>query len=347
MKALLLYDDKEHATPFLRATEALQDLGITLDAQETHSSESAIRLIEQDVDVVVIHQTIMSDDALDHGKPVVILERIDGTQLAASRKWLASVASTGEAQPSVAAVMKGYCYQEPGRNNTHRGRYHAHMLRQAGIVATGESVATNGLPSPQLSQADLMKIHAGYGFGAYLKMATPRGQMIDFSADREITLHCVCFIDYKGSEIQIHREAALAKAEEWAAACPSHQAVIGGGRPLRPHEYLSTMFRAKIVVSPWGWGEACHRDYEAMLLGAVLVKPSMDHVTCWPDIYRPGETYVPCSMDFSDLGEIVDRICSEWSQWRERREEARRLALEAGDRKRVARRIASILEMVV
>ena len=116
---------------------------------------------------------------------------------------------------------------------------------------------------------------------------------------------------------------------------------------LRPHEYLSTMFRSKVVVSPWGWGESCHRDYEAMLLGAVLVKPSMNHVTCWPDIYQPNETYIPCALDFSDLGEILERVATKWPKWRKRREEARRLALEAGDPKRVARRIASILEMVV
>ena len=348
MKALLLYDDLEHATPLLRATEALQESGITLDAQETHDSESAVRLVNPDVDVVIIHQTIMSDDALDHGKPVIVLERIDGTQLAASRKWLASVASTGEAQSSVAAVMKGYTYSEPGRNNTHRGRYHAHLLRRAGMKPPASaSVATGGLPSPQLSQADLTKIHAGYGFGAYSKMEQPRGQMVDFSADREIALHCVCYVDYKGSEVELHRMAAIAQAQEWAEACPSHETIIGAGRKLRHSEYLFTMFASRTVVSPWGWGEACHRDYEAMLLGAVLIKPSMDHVTCWPDVYRPGETYIPCRLDFADLGEIVSQVTADWPQWRERRELARRLALEAGDPKRVARRIASILELVV
>ncbi len=107
------------------------------------------------------------------------------------------------------------------------------------------------------------------------------------------------------------------------------------------------MFRSKEVVSPWGWGEACHRDYEAWLLGAVLVKPSMSHVWSWPDIYVPTETYIPCRLDFADVPEIVDRVKREWPEWRERREAAREMALRAGDPRRVARQIAGTLERVL
>lgn len=340
MRLRFLYDDIEHATPVLRAQDVLAGQGIDVMAEETHSAESAIRLIEPDTDVLLIHQHLMSDDALDCGKPIVILERVDGAQLAASRRWLSA--------DSIKAVLKGYTYRQPDLNNIYRGRYHAHLLKEADIIAAPgtQSSAVVGMPSPQLSTVELEKIRTGYGFGSYTKMDTPRMQMVDYASAREFDVHCVGYVDYKGSEIEAHRLAAMGMADKYEAANPG-KAIVGRGRPLRPAEYLRTMFSSKTVVSPWGWGEACHRDYEAWLLGAVLIKPTMEHVACWPDVYRPEETYIPCRLDFADLPEIVARVAAEWPDWRERREAARELALEAGDPKRVARRIAATLEKVL
>ena len=41
------------------------------------------------------------------------------------------------------------------------------------------------------------------------------------------------------------------------------------------------------------------------MTGAVLVKPDMSHLETLPDLYRPGETYLPVRWDFSDLGDVV------------------------------------------
>jgi hypothetical protein len=56
--------------------------------------------------------------------------------------------------------------------------------------------------------------------------------------------------------------------------------------------YLAELLLSRVVVSPFGWGEVCFRDYEAVAAGCLLVKPSMDHVRTQPDIYRAGQTYV-------------------------------------------------------
>lgn len=71
-------------------------------------------------------------------------------------------------------------------------------------------------------------------------------------------------------------------------------------------KYLWEMVRSKIVFSPFGWGEVCFRDYEAVACGCLLVKPSMEHVATSPDIFVPGETYVPVKWDFSDLSAVID-----------------------------------------
>ena len=66
------------------------------------------------------------------------------------------------------------------------------------------------------------------------------------------------------------------------------------------------MFNSKVVFSPFGWGELCFRDYEAVYCGCLLVKPSMDHVVTSPDIFEAGVTYVPVKWDLSDLTEKIE-----------------------------------------
>jgi hypothetical protein len=60
---------------------------------------------------------------------------------------------------------------------------------------------------------------------------------------------------------------------------------------------------SKITLSPFGWGEVCLRDFEAVLSGSLLLKPDMSHLETWPDIFIPYETYVPFDWDCTDLVE--------------------------------------------
>lgn len=68
-------------------------------------------------------------------------------------------------------------------------------------------------------------------------------------------------------------------------------------------EYYREMQSSRICVSPFGYGELCWRDFEAVLCGCLLVKPEMSHVETNPDIFMPYKTYVPVRWDFSDLEE--------------------------------------------
>jgi hypothetical protein len=60
---------------------------------------------------------------------------------------------------------------------------------------------------------------------------------------------------------------------------------------------------SRIVLSPFGWGELCLRDFETVRSGALLLKPDMSHLETWPDVFIPDETYVPFSWDAEDLVE--------------------------------------------
>lgn len=70
-------------------------------------------------------------------------------------------------------------------------------------------------------------------------------------------------------------------------------------------EYRAELERARVVPSPFGWGEICFRDFECFLSGATLFKPDMGHLETWPDYFEAGVTYVPYAWDFSDFQEKV------------------------------------------
>jgi len=75
-------------------------------------------------------------------------------------------------------------------------------------------------------------------------------------------------------------------------------------------EYQSELKNTKAVLSPFGWGEVCFRDFEAIINGSVLVKPNMDHIFTWPDLYQADKTYIPISWDGSDMVEKIENILS-------------------------------------
>lgn len=86
------------------------------------------------------------------------------------------------------------------------------------------------------------------------------------------------------------------------------KALTLSGRHLPFDEYIETMKKSKIVVSPWGFGEWCYRDVEAIHCGALVIKPNTNFINAIPNIYQNNKTYIPCKLDFSDLESIVKDI---------------------------------------
>ena len=85
-------------------------------------------------------------------------------------------------------------------------------------------------------------------------------------------------------------------AEEMRVSVPRHR--------VDQQEYYNEMLSATICVSPFGYGELCWRDFEAVLCGCLLVKPDMSHVETQPDIFIADQTYAPVKWDYSDLREV-------------------------------------------
>lgn len=280
--------------------------------------------------MLLVHQELM-DSAINypHG-PLLIMERIDGAQLAQSRDWLD--------HPKVLAVIKGYRFQPPELNNQYKGRYLAHLLRDGGVKAAKESMCQHGLPT-QLSDKALARIHLMYGFGAYDHLNGPAITEVDFKADRPYDVHYAATLAYSGSEVEVHRRLALQQVQRYQ---PQGRAVWAKGNTMPGRVFRQRMLESKTVISPWGCGEACHRDYEAMLLGAVIIKPWTVHVDCWPQIYDAYLTYVPCKPDFSDLHQQVHWVLNHWNDLRGMRRCNRERILEHRQRHVLADKMTSL-----
>ena len=74
---------------------------------------------------------------------------------------------------------------------------------------------------------------------------------------------------------------------------------------INQRQYMRELRESRLCFSPFGYGEVCWRDYEAILSGALLIKPDMSHIETAPDIFRANETYIPVAWDFSDLAEVM------------------------------------------
>jgi hypothetical protein len=128
-----------------------------------------------------------------------------------------------------------------------------------------------------------------------------------FPAPRPIDVVCHVSIGRRGegSYYTHHRLQAIAAIQQLAPQYAIRVSAEHDGEPRKVtrEQYLHDARHAKIMVSPFGWGEVSSRDYEAVLYGNLLVRPRVDHVEVHPNIFVPGETYVPVAWDFSDLAE--------------------------------------------
>lgn len=89
------------------------------------------------------------------------------------------------------------------------------------------------------------------------------------------------------------------------------------GKIIPKNRYLKELRESKTCVSPFGHGEICYRDFEAIINGCVLIKPDMSHILTWPDIYKKNETYVSIEWDLSDLEEKLYGVINHYQQYKE------------------------------
>ena len=72
------------------------------------------------------------------------------------------------------------------------------------------------------------------------------------------------------------------------------------------HKYKKLLKSANVILSPFGWGEICFRDREAYNSGGVLLKPNMNHIETFPNLYKEKISYISLKWDLSNLKEAKE-----------------------------------------
>lgn len=111
-------------------------------------------------------------------------------------------------------------------------------------------------------------------------------------------------------------------------------------------DYNQEMMQSRICVSPFGYGEICWRDFEAILGGCVLVKPDMSHVETYPNIFVPGVTYQPVDWDYSNLETVVRQLLADPARCETMRTNARLVLMNALGASATQEKISTVLNRV-
>lgn len=99
-----------------------------------------------------------------------------------------------------------------------------------------------------------------------------------------------------------HRQPVLDKIKH----SPFMVAKLYKGRRVPTQTYFKYIQTSKVLLAPFGYGEMAPRDLESAQLGSLLIKPNMNHVDTYPNIYVEDETYISCKHDYSDLEEKIE-----------------------------------------
>lgn len=312
--------------PLQRCRGDLRDFGFETEFISRSKFSPTTKISSQTkFDLVLAQQSEFVRSEVDRANKIILLERAD-----ASISWCRKLIQDSR----VLMVLKGGVLRDPNLNNHCYGRYHTSLLE--GVSVEPARIVLNS--------QDLAKMTPGVGFGAYsvmdLAIAFSNWRVDD---RRDIDVSFLGTINYGDrTEIDLHRQRAIKIVEGMSV-----KKLLGTGKSLKRAAYLQRMVESKIVISPWGFGELCYRDFEAFLTGAILVKPDTGFVRSWPDMFLDQTFYVPCRPDFSDLSDVISNILENYSKWDWIRYRAREVTLDHRNPGRIARYYAGLFRKVL
>lgn len=72
--------------------------------------------------------------------------------------------------------------------------------------------------------------------------------------------------------------------------------------------YYNELKNSQAMISPFGWGEICYKDFEAIISGCLLIKPTVSHIKTFPNIYDENITYYPINWDFTNINDVLNNL---------------------------------------
>lgn len=270
----------------------------------------------------IVHQKYATAPHLDRlpDRSVILLERIDSSQV-----WTRDALS----HPAVFAAWKIAALPIERTQDGH-AREHVALM---GDYPDNKRMS----PLPMLAA---LKARPGLHYGHYPMMGRWVDMDVNLSAARSIDAAFAGRIGPYHTAIEQHRLACCGALQ----ALSGRLAVkVSPDRTMCRSSYDRMLMDTRVVVSPWGNGELCYRDIEAMLAGCVLVKPMPYELDTLGHVFEPG-TFVPCAHDWSDLETVVGRVVDRWDEWRGVRRHNRDRMIEQLEPESIARWVGRELE---
>lgn len=220
----------------------------------------------------IISTKDITPEILAEHEDILLIERMDSAGV-----WCRDLLK----HPHVKTLLKMYCYSDLDLHN--RPAIDGRIF-----------IPFDGAEKPQipeLTQEDLAKIKPGFNFFHY-RHIEPFVEFAKFAKlkpvqDRNTDLFFAGTIEYDTSSgagrwITRHRQKCLENITMLGKQ--GLKVVTAGHRAYTQKEYMAIMADTKVILSPFGWGEFCYRDYEALLLGCRVYKPAFNHIRQCPDI---------------------------------------------------------------
>jgi hypothetical protein len=202
------------------------------------------------------------------------------------------------------------------------------------------------------SESLLSKLYAGWNVAT--KKQLVRRLRADALRSRKPLIRRSCDVHYRvglsdpDQGISYYSAHRLALSEALAGMEGRHDVVnvAGGEERLGPKEFRNELFNSKLCVSAFGWGEVTDRDYEIVINRSALVKPDMSHLETYPNIYVPGETYIPFSWDASDLVRVCEHYLDNLDEAQRIADAARRKYMDWVTQHHFVSQMGAILELL-
>jgi hypothetical protein len=129
----------------------------------------------------------------------------------------------------------------------------------------------------------LDRILPGWNFAAAPRFQNVlmQGPVAKLFRTRRRSIDVFCRLGYGGADEWYGKYRKMAVEKIHGLGSEYTLAVSGDKRDqkvISTRQYFEEIKRARIAVSPFGWGEVTYRDYEAIAYGCLLVKPNIDQV---------------------------------------------------------------------
>lgn len=313
--------------PLLRHRQAIERRGFDLRIFQSPEEGMA------DCDVLILegqHVTLSSAWRRD---PEDVLSRIDEwRQIAGEVLWVDTTASTwtphARALPHVDRFYKGQILADRDRygERFYGGRiFSDHYHREYG-VEDDDGFYADSIPADQRSKLGVAWNSALANYSMFRPVVSRVYRALHWpgvlvmpirwgtpSTDRSVDVSARFGAGKALASVGFQRQRMLERLPEHV---PTNR--------LSRWRYFRELRDAKMTLSPFGWGEKCYRDYEALLSGSLLVKPDVSHMETWPAIYRE-DAMVSLDWDLEELPEILEKIAADYEEYLPRAETAQQI----------------------